>query len=67
MSRLTRKDMYLLLEGVLIAFLLQMLYDTLREEPFYQNLLPIQYWRTILTLIIGFFAFLILYYLNKNQ
>jgi len=66
-SKVTMKDMLLLVEGILIAFIIQLFYDTLREEPLYKNLLPIQYWRSILAVICGIFAFLILNYFKKHS
>lgn len=35
------------------AFMLQLFYDSVREEPIYQNLLPRQYWRAILSVTVG--------------
>ena len=64
-SKVNMKDMLLLIEGILIAFVLQLVYDTIREEPLYQNLLPTQYWRSILAVITGILAIAGLRYLVK--
>jgi multisubunit Na+/H+ antiporter MnhB subunit len=52
--------MFLLIEGVLLAFMVQLLYDILREEPMYQNLLPMRYLRPILAIVVGIIVIWIL-------
>jgi Mn2+/Fe2+ NRAMP family transporter len=64
-SKVNMKDILLLIEGILIAFVLQLVYDTIREEPLYQNLLPTQYWRSILSVITAILAIVGLHYLMK--
>ena len=66
-NKVNTKDMVLLAEGILIAFILQLFYDALREDSFYKNLLPIQGWRSILVVICGFFAYLGMRYLKKHS
>lgn len=64
--KLTTKEMLLLIEGILIAFLLQLFYDTLREDPFYQSIMPIPYWRSLLAIICGALTIVMLRYVVKQ-
>lgn len=66
LGRLSRKDLLLLLSGVLLGLLLQLLYDAFREEPFYQNIMPSSYWRSLLAIICGISVILLLNYALKQ-
>ena len=52
----TRKDAYLLIIGVLLAFMVQLFYDSFREAQTYQNLIPMRYWNVILAAVVAIFA-----------
>jgi len=65
-SRLTPKDLILLLSGVMLGFLLQLLYDTFREEPLYQSIMPTSYWRSLLAIICGLLIIVMLSYALKR-
>jgi hypothetical protein len=64
-SKITMKDMLLLIEGILIALIVQLFYDSL-HEPFFTNLLPLQSWRIILAVVSGIPLLLILNYFRKH-
>lgn len=65
-SKVSVKDLLLLIQGVLVAFILQIFYDTLRESSFYQNIAPIEVWRVVLAVICGILVLLIFRYFKKN-
>jgi len=66
-SKLNVKNLLLLIQGILIAFILQLFYDTLREVPFYQNIAPTEVWRSVLAIICGIFVLLIFRYFKKHS
>lgn len=78
LKRFSRKDLVLLLSGVLLGFVLQLSYDALCEEPLYQKLMPTSfqqsllatmptsYWRILLVVICGISAILMINYALKQ-
>ena len=60
------RDFYLFVSGIILSFLLQLIYDSMREEPFYQNIMPISHWRFVLALVCLIVFILIFYYSEKN-
>ena len=66
-SKFNMKDLLLLIQGVLIAFILQIFYDTLREAPFYQNIAPTEVWRSVLAVICLICFVLIFHYFKKHS
>jgi len=66
-TRLNKKDVVLLLSGVLLGLLLQLVYDAFREEPIYQNIMSTSYWRSILAIICAIAIILMLKYALKES
>jgi hypothetical protein len=63
-SKTELREAYYLFSGVILSFALQLLYDILREDPFYQNIMPIGLWRVVLVVGCGILFFLMVRYLR---
>jgi hypothetical protein len=66
-QKVSMNDMILLFMGILLSFMLQLLYDVLREEPFYQSIMSASYWRAFLTVICAIIIYLMLRYWKKQD
>jgi len=66
-SKLDVKNLLLLIQGILIAFILQIFYDVLQEAPLYQSIAPTDVWRSVLAVICGILVLLIFRYFRKNM
>lgn len=58
--KITTKDQYTIILGVLVALMVQILYDVVR------SIMPV-YGQIIIVLFCGFFAFLILWFFRKES
>jgi hypothetical protein len=47
-SKAFLRDFYLFWSGITLSFLLQLFYDAIREDAFYQSIMPMVYWRGVL-------------------
>jgi uncharacterized membrane protein len=60
------ENAFFLFSGIIVSFLLQLFYDSIREEPIYQNMMSTSYWRAVLAIICGILFALMVYVLKKR-
>jgi hypothetical protein len=63
----TVKDGYLLLIGVLLSFMMQLAYDSIREEPLFRSIASITNMRAILAVICAVVIFWMLRSVLKEK
>lgn len=65
-SKTLLRDAFFFFSGIIVSFILQLFYDAIREEPFYQNIMSMTYWRSVLAISCGIIWVLMVYYLKKR-
>jgi len=65
-SKTLLRDAFFFFSGIIVSFILQLFYDAIREEPFYQNIMSMTYWRSVLAVSCGIIWVLMVYYLKKR-
>jgi len=65
-SKAFLRDFYLFWSGIIVSFLLQLFYDAIREDPFYQRMMPMAYWRGVLAVSCGIAWFLVYYFIKRT-